>query len=304
MIGDNLAGFTGFALVETYDPVGYETLADFNSQYIVQQLTYMRSRGYNVARVGAQTSGWCGPGFDAFWLTCGTMPFTPQWYENLEGFLELSARVENMWIQLIPTFTHKGDPRGREFLVMLTKEVVRVVKDGDFKHVIWEAFNEFSHPITREAGNLSSTTLKAVMRELPHPRGTDVSGNHLDGDDWRGNPSHPIFSDAVGMSDYIAYHPSRNPEPSETAYRRTIQLSGGKPVLWDETVSWITESEATSLGARRRSRLFTQGTQEEMDKQVREQLDTICRAGGAYFFHGLWLFSYDQRLDWAPLVNC
>jgi hypothetical protein len=55
MLGDHIHGFTAFTLVETYSPVGFETIADFRSQYIVQVLEHMRSRGYNVARVGAQT---------------------------------------------------------------------------------------------------------------------------------------------------------------------------------------------------------------------------------------------------------
>lgn len=303
MFGTHLAGFTAFHDVETYDPaLGYETLAAFNGQYIVRKLIYMRSRGYNLARVGAQTDGWCDN--DAFYLLCGTTPYTERWYENLRGFLALSSRVEGMWIQLIPTLTHKGDSCGKPCLVRLTKEVVRIAQEGGYKHIIWEAFNEFSHGITRDGGNFHEPVLRAVLRELPHPRGTDLPGNRWTGDRWRGNPNHPVFEGVIGLMDYVAYHPSRNPEPTEKAYRRTIQLSRGKPVLWDETVSWITELEAGTLGARRRSFLFTQGTQEEMDRQVRNQRDTICRAGGSYSFHALWLFSYDERLDWAPMVGC
>lgn len=303
MLGSNIVGFTAFADVETYDPgAGYETLEGFERQYIVRKLVYMRSRGYNTARVGAQTDGWCGS--DAFYLPCGTTPFTPEWRENLIGFLELSARVDGMFVQLIPTFTHKGDTCGTPCLVELTREVVKIVQEGRYRHVFWEAFNEFNHPITREAGNLRESVLKAVLRELPRPRGTDLPDNGGEGDGWRGNPDQSAVDGAIGLMDYVAYHPSRNPEPTEKAYRRTILLSRGKPVLWNETVSWITETEAATLGGRRRSKLFTQGTQTQMDRQVRDQLDTICRAGGAYYFHALWLFSYDERLDWAPLVNC
>lgn len=300
-LGLGTSGFVSFSLVEVYDPVaGYETLEGFNRQYIVQVLTHMRALGYDKARVGTQTDGWCGN--PAFYLPCGTTPYTPEWYENLKGFLELSSRIDGMYIQLIPTLTHKGDSCGKPCLVRLTREVVRIVQEGDFKHIIWEAFNEFSHGITRKGGNFHTPVLRAVLKELPHPRGTDLPGNRFDdADRWRGNPDHPIFAPVIGLMDYLAYHPPRNPEPTEKAYRRTIQLSRGKPVLWDETVSWINQAEVTALGGRRRSGLFTQGTQEEMDQQVRNQRDTICTAGGDYYFHALWLFLYEEhRLDWAP----
>ena len=302
-MGGAIIGFTSFSLVETYDAgAGLEDLAALQQQYIYQKLTYMRSNGFNTARVGAQTGGWCGN--DAFYLVCGTEPYTPKWYENLRGFLAASARVEGMYVQLIPTFTYKGHSGGKVALVKLTQEVVKIVQEKNYKHVFYEAFNEFNHPITRDGGNLRGSVLRAVLKALPRPRGTDVPGNHEDGDRWRGNPDHSVFDTAIDLMDYIAYHPPRNPEATAKAYNRTIALSRGKPVLFDETVSWITKSECTSLGGRCKSALFTQGTQEQMDRQVQNQVDTICNeTSGAYFFHALWLFSYDQRLGWVPDVG-
>ena len=301
-MGGRIVGFTAFSLVETYDAgIGYEDASALGRQYIYRMLTYMRSRGFNTARVGAQTDGWCDS--DAFYLPCGTTPGTPEWAENLKGFLEISARVDGMYVQLIPTFTHKGDRCGKPCLVSLTKSVVDIVKAESYQHVFWEAFNEFNHPITRGAGNLREAVLRAVLKELPHPRGTDLPDNGGEGDDWRGNPDQSAVDGAVALMDYVAYHPSRNPEPTAKAYRRTINLSP-RPVLFDETVSWITMGEQIALGGRKNSALFTQGTQAQMDAQVQAQADTICgETDGAYFFHALWLFSYDESLGWTPNVG-
>ena len=308
----NLHIFTFFSATITYDAeLGYGDAQAFESQYIVRVIREMMTKGFNTGRIGAQTDGWCDN--YAFYLPCGPPALTPEWEKNLVGMLELTARIPGFQLQLIPTFTHKGDDCGKQCLVALTKEVVRIVKRGKYKHVIWEAFNEFWHPSTYDGdndsdfwwqkthGNLTSDVLTAVMAELPHPRGTDFPDNHKDGEDWRGNPRDPIGRRAKNMMDYMAFHPSRNPEPTVRAYLESMN-SWPRTVIFDETVSWISIGEQGMVN--RNSALFTHGTEAEMRKQVTNQQHALCSAGATCSFHALWLFSYDERIDWAPQCPC
>jgi hypothetical protein len=270
----------------------------------------MLERGYNTMRVGAQTDGWCDNG--VFYLPCGPMALTDEWRENLLGMLDITARIPGLYVQLIPTFTHKGDDCGRRCLVDLTRTVVRIAQRHDYKHILWEGFNEFVHPSTAEGdnpspwysrgGNLDPAILRAVMDILPHPRGVDFPDNGKAGEDWRGNLKSSETQGAARLCDYIAFHPSRNPEPTAEAYRRTMALTG-KPVIFDETVSYITMGEQAQVNKHHSN--YTHGdTELEMKQQVRKQQQALCNAGSTCSFHALWLFSYDERIDWAPTCPC
>lgn len=296
----NLHIFTFFSATITYDAeLGYGDAQAFESQYIVQVIREMMSKGFNTGRIGAQVDGWC-DNF-AFYLPCGPAVYSEEWETNLKGMLELTARIPGFSVQLIPTFTNKGNPRGKRFLVDLTKAVVKIVQKKGYKHIVWEAFNEFWHPSTRGGNNLNSGTLEAVMNALPHPRGTDFPDNHKEGEDWRGNPKDPIGRSAKNMMDYMAFHPSRNPEPTVRAYIESMN-SWPRTVIFDETVSWISIGEQGMVN--KHSALYTHGTEEEMRRQVTNQQHNLCNAGATCSFHALWLFSYDERIDWAPQCPC
>lgn len=296
----NMHIFTFFGATREYDEtLGHMTAQNFEAQYVTQVIRYMMERGYNTGRVGAQTDGWWDN--EAFYLVAGPEPFTPEWRAKLKGFLDLTARIPGFQLQLIPTFTHKGNPKGKKHLVELTKEVVKIVQAKNYKHVVWEAFNEFWHPSTRDGNNLNSGTLEAVMDALPHPRGTDFPDNGKEGDEWRGNPKDKIGRAAKNMMDYMAFHPSRNPEPTVNAYIQSMN-SFGRAVVFDETVSWISITEQGMVN--KNSALFTHGDEKEMRKQVTNQQHALCNAGATCSFHALWLFSYDHQISWAPQCPC
>jgi len=296
----NLHIFTFFGATNAYDAeLGYGDAKAFEAQYIVRVIREMQAKGFNTGRIGAQTDGWCDN--SAFYLPCGPPIYSPEWETNLRGMLELTARIPGFYVQLIPTFTHKGDRCGQRCLVELTRRIVQIVEKKGYKHVVWEAFNEFWHPITNSAGNLNSGTLEAVMAVLPHPRGTDFPDNGKEGDAWRGNPNDKIGRVAKNMMDYMAFHPSRNPEPTVNAYLDTMN-SFSRTVLFDETVSWISDAEQGMVN--KNSSLFAQGNTEERQRQVTNQQHALCNAGAGCSYHALWLFSYDERIDWAPRCPC
>lgn len=292
--------FTFFSATITYNAeLGYADAKAFESQYIVRVIREMMAKGFNTGRIGAQTDGWCDN--SAFYLPCGPAVYSEEWETNLKGMLELTSRIPGFYVQLIPTFTHKGDSCGKKCLVELTKRVVKIVQKKGYKHIVWEAFNEFWHPSTRGGNNLNSGTLSAVMDALPRPRGTDFPDNGKEGDEWRGNPKDSIGRTAKNMMDYMAFHPSRNPEPTVRAYLESMN-SFSRTVLFDETVSWISIAEQGMVN--KNSALFTHGTETQMRKQVTDQQHNLCNAGATCSYHALWLFSYDERIDWAPQCPC
>lgn len=303
--------FTFFSATITYDAeAGYKTLKGFNSQYMLQVIQYMMEKGFNTGRVGAGVDGWCDNG--VFYLPCGPPALTDEWKENLIGMLEITSRVPGFYVQLIPTFTHKGDDCGLRCLEALTRAVMRIVENRGYKHVVWEAFNEFVHPSTAESdndsgpwwqkkSNLRPEVLTSILRILPHPRGTDFPDNGGDGADWRGRLRTAEVGNAASYCDYIAWHPSRNPEPTVDAYMKTMSQTA-KPVVFDETVSWISIAEQGMVNKRHSN--FTQGTEDEMREQVERQQQALCDAGATCSYHALWLFGWDRRIDYAPNCPC
>lgn len=295
--------FTFFGATLWYNAeLGYDTLEAFNAQPIAQAARYALEHGYNTGRIGAQTDGWCDNG--VWYLPCGPPIYSDEWEENLKGMLELTSRIEGFYVELIPTFTHKSD-LSKQQLVELTKRVVRIAQKGGkdrrpYKHIIWEAFNEFVHPGTREKGNLRPDVMIDVLDLLPHPRGADLPDNHEDGDNWRGDTQTAETGPVLRFSDYAAWHPSRNPEPSVEAYRRTMAKTA-LPVLFDETVSWVNPIEAQMVNVRRG--LYTRGTPQEMRRQVNRQQRALCEAGAACSFHFLGGFCYESY-NWAWFPQC
>ena len=278
----NIHIFTFFAAPLTYDSrLGWKQHENFEQQYITRVSRYMLERGFNTARIGAETFGWCNA--DTFYLPCGPEPGTDEWRERLIGTLEITARIPGLYVQLIPTFTIKGEYH-RDRILDAVHETVRIVQSRGYRHVIWSAYNEFWHPSTLET---DESMLISVLQALPHPRGADFPDNGGDGSSWRG-----VKKDAMRYCDYAAFHPSRNPEPTVEAYRATMGLVG-KPVIFDETVCWLAEHEISMVNLGRGLYATTQ-------EQVVKQQHALRAAGAGCSFHALWLFSYDERIDWAP----
>lgn len=301
----NVHTFTFFGATLWYDAeLGFETLEAFNAQPIVQAVRYAMEHGLNFGRIGAQTDGWCDNG--VWYLPCGPMIYSEEWEENMKGMLELTSRIRGFYIQLIPTFTHKGD-LDKSQLMELTRRVVKIAqrggKDGrPYEHIVWEAFNEFVHPSTRSKGNLRPDVLWDVMELLPHPKGTDLPDNHKDGDEWRGDKGTDETGPILRISHYAAWHPSRNPEPTVRAYSETMAKTA-LPVLFDETVSWVSPAEAAMVNLRRG--LYTKGTPEEMRRQVNRQQQALCDAGASCSFHFLGGFCYESfNWQWMPRCPC
>ena len=320
-LGTHLIGVTeatAFGLRDTYDvDLGHETMQAFMSQYPARFMMHLQNKGYDTIRMGAQFDGWCGA--SRFYLPCDEHPpeVDPKtWKTQLIGVLDIADRL-GMQVELIPTFTRKNWTDASA-LKAHVKLVVRVVqKAGVDSVVVWSAFNELWHPNSSEA---AKSSLNAILKLLPHPRGLDFPSNGLAGDLWRGRIPLSVRTDLI---DWGGFHGSRNPEPTEAAFRRT-RNDYAFPIWINETVSYTKEDEIgrqdTHLGPKSwlftgmkycdpRKSTFNERKCNDIDThrdQAREEKQAINRAGLAgYCFHGLWLFSYEGAstpLDWAPRI--
>lgn len=265
---------------------------------------HIQARGYNTMRVGAQTDGWCDNGVS--YLPCGPKFGSEEWEQNLRRLLDVTSRREGIWIQLIPTFTHKED--GYEACARITERVIEIVQTGTrddptpFRHIVWEAVNEYVHPISQ----LEHRHVKRLLRRLREtglPVGTDRSGGREQ--PWEGY--YP--EDLIPLVDYIAFHPPRydwaggecvSKLPGPNRLRRVISRYD-KPVWMDETVKYVSDEMMDHYGIERgggyvKCALPTEGDRRHIIRQFRADVEA---AGGVWFTHAAWLFEC-KTLGWLP----
>jgi hypothetical protein len=198
--------------------------------------------GCNMFRVGAQTDGWAG--HEALYLAASAGPkvFTPEWENAVRRLLDVSSRIPGVYLQLIPTFTHKH--QGDKYCMKLTREVVKIQQAGSdddptpYKHIVWEAYNEYRHPIATVTERGVADILRYLKSSTDLPVGTDSSGGRRG--KWVGEYPRSLLP----LVDYVAFHPPRNDwhgdycksiRPDYWALRKTVN-SYGKPVWFDEPI--------------------------------------------------------------------
>lgn len=263
------------------------SLALRDAKFIDEWARWHRDHGWPVLRVGAQTSyDWCNAAVG--YLPCGPEHGTDEWRANLVRLLDVTARRENVWLQLIPTFTYKSHNAGSQaaniaYFSAMFDRVNRIVLEGGYKHVIWEAFNEVVHPLSQHIKDEDVLAILEHMKENTYlPVGTDYHGGLQSVDvqmferslelsfsqgemtferrfaladrlyqramremEWRGRYPY-IWRDVV---DYIAFHTIRNPEPTlERMQEAQAKFKYNKPVLIDETVSWASQENIDRYG--------------------------------------------------------
>ena len=284
----------------------------------VKEFTYHAQRnGWTILRVGAQTAhDWCRPrtlrplirnlddlrlmNNDVLWrlssggyLPCGPAHGTAEWEANLTRMLDVTARVHNMWVQLIPTFTYKSHNEGSqaaniEYFNAMFDRVNKVVSKGDYKHVVYELFNEVVHPLSQHIKDedVREMFLHAKTRTTL-PLGTDYHGGRAD-EQWRGR--YPfVWRD---VSDYLAFHTPRNPEPTY-AVMEDVQdkFNYVKRVLVDETVCWASQPSIDKYGLVGKGTIAMngRGTGDQRMVQCVGHMRDIKRNGWVPFFHAVWL---------------
>jgi hypothetical protein len=231
------------------------------------------------------------------YLPCGPSHGSPEADANLVRMLEVSARIPNTWIQLIPTFTLKHVDKGSsqanvEYFNGVYDHVLMIVSKGNYKHVIWEMFNEVVHPIS---SHIKDEDVRDMIRHVQAtstlPIGTDYHGGRA-GDEWQGRYPN-IWRRHV---DYIAFHTERNPEPPLSVMRAAQRRYGYvKPVLIDETVSWASDQAIGDYQLRNNGNIAERGygTEESRMLQCVVHLKNIyqVRQGERRwrpFFHSIW----------------
>ena len=287
------------------------SLALRDAKFIDEWARWHRDHGWTVLRVGAQTSyDWCRAGVG--YLPCGPEHGTPEWKENLTRLLDVTARRENVWVQLIPTFTYKSHNEGSQaaniaYFSKMFDRVNEVVLSGGYKHVIWEAFNEVVHPLSQHIKDEDVLAIMEHMKENTYlPIGTDYHGGLQEVDremvsmelspdmsferrfqmsdrlyqnamrqmEWRGRYPY-IWRDIV---DYIAFHTPRNPEPTLDRMREAqAKFKYNKPVLIDETVSWASQENIDKHGLKGKGTIamMGRGTEDERMWQCVSHLKDI-----------------------------
>jgi hypothetical protein len=228
------------------------------THYIKDYVHHIHASDFTTVRVGSQTDGWSDMqavaaildvSLDeavalASYLPVGPVFGTPEWEANLVRMLEVTARVPDTWVQLIPTFTWKqrdqGTPEANiDMFNSMFDRVHGVVMAGGYQHVFYEAFNEIVHPLSQHFKDEHVREVLIHINEATQiPVGTDYHGGRAD-DVWKGRYPY-IWRDVV---DYIAFHTPRNPEPSLAEMQAAQdKYKYNKPVLIDETVAWASQA--------------------------------------------------------------
>lgn len=270
---------------------------------------YIQSLGKNVLRVGAQTDGWCGgDGSGPAGASCGPPFGSEEWRENLTRLMDVTARIPGIWLQLIPTFTHKNESFQRN--MEITKAVIKIQQAGSpedsrpYEHIVWEAVNEVIHPIT--SGSLRGNIVK-LLRDLKSltglPVGTDHPGEYSWTDDkWRGN--YP--DDWLPWVDYVAFHPPRYDEcrdirPDVWQLRRAVR-NYARPVWIDEPTAYLSDQSKALYGIDDRDGHYAHcgGKTEGRRRQyISAYRGDVLFAGGIWFTHAAWLFEC-RAAGWLP----
>lgn len=320
----NIRGVTAFGA----SLLSEEELIDF--------IEYLKASGYNTMRVGAQTDGWCSMQTRAAWmedlgmmpeqpllreramraaesyLVCGPKFGSEEWEANLRRLLEVSSRYEGVWVQLIPTFTHKQDTGGLAHFMEMTERVIAIVESGTpgdptpLRNVVYEAANEYVHPIS----NITHEMVKALLvrlRETGLPVGTDRSG----GRQWPWEGYYP--EDLLPLVDYVAFHPPRNrwengdcvdELPGDDRLRAVVRKYAQKPVWFDETIAWISDAEKARFGiagGRDGGHYSCCGLRSEgrRRKVIAGFKAAVEEHNIIWFAHATWLFAC-KPLGWLP----
>ncbi len=271
-------------------------------------IIHAKAANINTFRVGAQTDGWCGMQPEPTYLVCGPSLGTSEWHSNLKRLLDVTSRIPDVWIQLIPTFTHKQDSGGLPRFMAMTENVIAVQQAGSlddptpYKHVIWEAANEFIHPI-------SSIRMRHMKKLLERLKGTGLPV----GADYGGGRTQPwpgeYLEELLPYVDYIAFHPPRNRledgvctsiRPGINRIRRIVRKYN-KPVWFDETLSYTSEESKELYGytVSGHDALCALGTDEERRREIQAFKNDAINAGAIWFTHARWLFGC-KRLGWLP----
>ena len=196
-------------------------------------LNFVERRVYNTPRICAETRFWSGvyPFPRSRWGQDGKLAL-----DDLKVTLDmLASRGMYAWIVADCTLKHSqvSDAEREEWV----RAVGRLTKP--YANVAFEAVNEYWHPKSR----VDRAEVSRLIRVL---RGS--SGGKLVGaDNGLGFASGTYGYDRGLGSDFVSFHPWRNPDPTAGDIQRMVYQNGGLVVL-SETTAWGTEADVAQFG--------------------------------------------------------
>ena len=279
-----------------------------DEQELLSFIHHVMASGVNILRVGAQTDDWCGHRNIYIDECCGPHWQSEEARENLQRLLDVTSRIPGLYVQLIPTFTHKK--YGIQRCMRLTEQAIEIVMSGSeddpepYRHVVWEGINEWKHP--RSALTQADVTkILKRLRKTGLPVGTDRGG----GNDvpWQGYypPEH------LPYVDYVALHPPRHIGSSQTdcisaipsrSRLRKVVNKYSLPVWMDETICYISDESKAMYGIGENDGHYTYcggSTEARRRLMIQNFMHDVEEVGGIWFSHALWLFKC-ERLGWLP----
>jgi hypothetical protein len=271
-------------------------MANLDTSELEAFIYHAQAQGCEIFRVGAQTDGWAGHAALYLDAAAGPTVFSQEWEDNLRRLLDVTARIDGVYLQLIPTFTHKHESAARN--MEITKRVVAIWREGEYKHVVWEAVNEWKHPIsTLNMSDVANLLLE--LRKTGLPVGTDCSMGSKKG-------RYPEM--LLPLVDYVAFHPARYRRddgrcqlirPNYDAIRATVRRYPNKPVWFDEPICYISDDSKRryNIGEHGHYALCGSGTEAKRKKVIVDYMWDVEQAGGIWFTHALWLFEC-RYLGW------
>lgn len=280
-------------------------------EYIRKLVQHLQAHGYNSVSVGAQS--WTpAQAKRAPMLPPGPPVGGAEWAKNLETMLDETARHENFFVQLIPTFGHKQydtDPDGQEMAWHLNhaRKINAIIQAGGYKHVFIDVMNEFKHPLTDDdLGDTDITRLGDFWQNA----GFKVTSDHGGREKVAGERIWKAYYPKAWQGfDFYAWHPTRNPEPTKNQFQKANDRWPGKALLYNETVCYASDETLRQWPKLRgKHTIACKGMKTEDDRKqaVRDIKRHIEAAGprSRFFFHSIWLGirgGLDTPLGWMPV---
>jgi len=311
-----IVGITAFALPQ-HDPI-----------YIHHVCRHIASVNYNTFRVGFERWRWDN---DPAYLLQGPKYDTEENLSQIRRFLEVTARHEGIWVELVAVFTiksigHTDTPEMRREAVELA---MQVVTEGDYKHVFFSYANEWRRsgapqaldpfaewepfPLSDQYPAITKEEVLWGLQRLSQTGRlvtTDCHGEHVDGNP--GRTWDPAYEKSfLPHVDMVAFHPRRNPNPTEFDLRlgvsRYVEREDKLAVLYNETTSFATDLELQRFPNLIGSFLIAnkgRPPEEKRRQQIREYLARVKAAGdGArWYYHCIGCFMYQEEFEpiWIP----
>ena len=280
--------------------------------YIRDLVQHLKEHGYNSVSVGAQS--WTpAQAKRAPMLPPGPPVGGAEWARNLETMLDETAKHENFWVQLIPTFGHKqydSDPDGQEYAWHLghSIKIHEIIVANGYKHVYINLMNEFKHPLTDD--DLGDTDIKR-LGDYWRERGFKVTSDHggREKDKETGDRVWKAYYPKAWQEfDFYAWHPTRNPEPTKNQFWKAHDRWPNKALLYNETVCYASDTTLQQWPALQGKGTIAckgRGTQDDRKHAIRDIKRHIKAAGprSRFFFHSIWLGirgGLDRPFGWIP----